>query len=324
MLRIEPASRPNICLLGGTGFVGRHLAALLADRHYKVRIPSRRSERYRELRVLPGVEVVQADVYDGHELRGLFAGCAAVINLIGILNESRRGDFQRTHIELPRRIIHACADSGITRLLHMSALNAGAPGARSRYLITKGKGEALVHAAPGMRVTSFRPSVIFGPDDHFFNRFGRLLKWSPLVMPLACPGARFAPVYVGDVAHAFAVALEDDLTIGQRYDLCGPRIYTLSALVEYTARELGLRRRVVGLGDGLSALQARIMGMLPGKPFSYDNYLSLQIDAVCSGAFPAIFGIAPTPVEAVVPLYLGQRDQRHRLAELRARARHNN
>lgn len=322
MLKIEPAIRPNICVLGGTGFVGHHLAALLAEHQYLLRIVTRRSERHRDLRVLPGVDVVHANVHDNADLRRVFHGCTAVINLVGILNERRRGDFRQVHVELPRRIVQACSDAGVRRLLHMSALNAGAPRARSQYLRTKGEGEALVHAATGLSVTSFRPSVIFGPDDHFFNRFGRLLKWSPFFMPLACAEARFAPVFVGDVVEAMRIALEDSHTAGLRYDLCGPHSYTLKALVQYTARTLGLRRKVIGLGNTLSALQAHIAGLLPGKPFSYDNYLSLQTDAVCGGKFPEIFGIAPRSIESVVPLYLGQHNQRRRLEESRTHARH--
>jgi len=322
MLKIEPALRPNICLLGGTGFVGHHVAALLSEHRYAVRIPTRRSERHRELRVLPGVDVVHANVHDPEDLHRVVQDCAAVINLVGILNEERSGDFRRVHVELPGKVVDACAGAGVRRLLHMSALNAGSPAGRSRYLQTKGEGEALVHAARDLHVTSFRPSVIFGPDDHFFNRFGRLLKWSPFVMPLPCADARFAPVFVGDVSQAMMTALQDDHTVGQRYDLCGPRVYSLKALVRYTAEVLNLRRRVLGLGDGLSRLQARIGGLLPGKPFSHDNYLSMQTDAVCGGRFPEVFAIAPAAVEAIVPLYLGQLNQRQRLAEFRIQARH--
>jgi NADH dehydrogenase len=321
-VKIEPAIRPNICLLGGTGFVGHHLAALLSEHRYAVRIPTRRSERHRELRVLPGVEVLPADVHDPDDLRRVLRGCAAVVNLVGILNEGRRGDFQRVHVELPAKVVQACTDVGVRRLVHMSALNAGSPTGRSRYLKTKGEGEALVHAARGLHVTSFRPSVIFGPDDHFFNRFGRLLKWSPFVMPLPCANARFAPVFVGNVAEAMMTALQDDHTVGRHYDLCGPRVYTLKTLVRYIAGVLNLHRRVIDLGDALSRLQARIGGLIPGKPFSYDNYLSMQTDAVCGGSFPEIFGIAPTAVEAVVPLYLGKQNQRQRLADARVQARH--
>jgi NADH dehydrogenase len=321
-LKISPAVKPLVCLLGGTGFVGSHLAALFSAHGYRVRIPTRRGVRHAALRVLPGVELLEADVHDTTALRAVLQGCAAAVNLVAILNENRAGDFQPVHVRLPRNLARLCREGGVSRLLHMSALNADAARGPSRYLRSKGEGEELAHQAEGVQVTSFRPSVIFGPDDHFFNRFAGLLKLSPGLFPLACPQARFAPVFVGDVAQAILAALEDPRTIGQRYDLCGPRAYTLKELVEYTARVLELKRRVIGLGRGLSRLQAAVMGHLPGKAFTHDNYLSLQVDAVCTGGFPALFGIEPAPVEALVPLYLRHRDQRGRLDEYRQRARH--
>lgn len=317
---IEQVIKPRICIPGGTGFVGQHLAALLTHRGYPVRIPTRRSERHRALRVLPGVELVQADIHDAAELRHLLHGCEAVVNLAAILTERNKGDFEVMHVELPRNLADACEEAGVTRLLHMSALNAGT--GASRYLQTKGEGENLLHGVASLSVTSFRPSVIFGPDDHFFNRFARLLKISPLMFPLACPGARFAPVFVGDVVHAMMTALERPVTIGRRYDLCGPRAYTLRQLVQYTADTLGITRPVIALGDGLSKLQARFMGLLPGKPFTWDNYLSMQTDAVCQGGFPEVFGVTPSSVEAIVPIYLGHTDQRSRFDNYRRDARH--
>lgn len=321
-LIFEPAIKPTVCLLGGTGFVGSHLAALLSAHGYRVRIPTRRATRHAALRVLPGVELIEADIHDTAALRAMLQGCSAAVNLVAILNERRAGDFQTVHAKLPRNLVKLCREGGVQRLLHMSALNADAQRGPSHYLRSKGEGENLVHQAEGVQVTSFRPSVIFGPDDHFFNRFAGLLKLSPWLFPLACPQARFAPVFVGDVAQAMLVALEDPRTVGQRYDLCGPRAYTLTELVEYTARVLELRRCVIGLSRGLSRLQAAVMGHLPGKVFSYDNYLSLQVDAVCADVFPALLGITPASVEALVPQYLGHRDQRGRLDEYRQRARH--
>ena len=316
------AHRPLACVLGGTGFVGHHLVNHLVEHGWRVRVPSRRPQRHRELGVLPHVELVEANVHDPRILGRLLAGCEAAVNLVAVLNEERRGDFQRVHVELPRKIIQACQEQGVARLLHMSALNADPRGGLSRYLATKGEGEALVHAAPDVEVTSFRPSVIFGLGDHFFNRFATLLRLSPLVFPVACPGARFAPVYVDDVVSAMIHALDDRDTIGQRYELCGPHAYTLQSLGELTARTIGVRRILLPLGDGLSRLQARLMQFLPGKPFTYDNYLSLQVDSVCRQGFPACFGIEPQPIEAIVPAYLAQRTLRGRYNQFRAVARH--
>jgi NADH dehydrogenase len=316
----------TIAVLGGTGFVGRHLVNRLTKDGYRIRVPTRRRERHRELLVIPTLELIEADVYDPGDLGSLLTGCEAVINLVGILNE--RGDdgsgFRHAHVELARKIVDACKGHAIRRLLHMSALNADAKEGPSHYLKTKGEAEDLVHAAAAeaFQITSFRPSVIFGPDDSFFNRFAQLLKLSPGLFPLACPTARFAPVYVGDVVEAFMRSLSAPSTFGRRYDLCGPRIYTLQELVEYTARCLSLRRWVIPLNARLSLLQARIFERVPGKPLSLDNHRSLQVDSVCGGQNGlADLGIEATAVEAEVPAYLQHRHQRGRYRALRSLAR---
>lgn len=312
-------SSKTICLLGGTGFVGHHLSAALIQAGYSVLVPTRHRERHRSLLVLPGVTVVDVNIHDEPTLTRLLKGCDAVINLVAILNENRRGDFEQVHVELPRKILRACHANGISRLIHMSALNANASQGSSAYLRSKGKGEDLVHAATDMQVTSFRPSIIFGQDDHFFNRFATLLRTLP-VMPIACPDSRMAPVFVGDVVAAIVKSLTDKTTFGQRYELCGPEVFTLRELVSYTARLIKSKRRLLPLGDGLSALQGRVLGMLPGKLFTYDNYLSLQTPAVCGQPFPPQFGIQPATVDSVVPLYIAGRDLRGRYDYMRRQA----
>ncbi len=311
----------TVCLIGGSGFVGRHMAARLSNAGWCVRIPTRHSARQRDLQVLPGVRLSGADIFDAQSLRGLCDGCDAVINLVGILNEKGhdgRG-FLRAHVELAEKLLTACREQGVPRLLHMSALNADVRQTHSHYLRTKGVAEDLVHAAAtqGLRVTSFQPSVIFGPGDSFFNRFGTLLKKIPVVFPLACPEAQFAPVYVGDVTTAFIKALTTPATVGQRYALCGPTRYTLRQMVEYTAHVLGLRRHIIGLSPALSSLQSRVFEYLPGKPFSRDNYWSLQKPSVCNAPFPELFDITPSSIEAIVPGYLANRTQRSRYDDFR-------
>ncbi len=298
-----------ICILGGSGFVGQHLTSRLVQAGYQVRVPSRRPERCRTLLVLPGVDVIQASLSAKRQLSELVSGCHAVINLVAILNENNRGDFQRIHVGLPHNLVIACREAGVKRLLHMSALNADANRGGSLYLRSKGEGEHVVHDAEDLNVTSFRPSVIYGPDDHFFNLFANLLRTVP-VLPLACPESRMAPIYVGDVVTALVSSINNRKSYGQRYDLCGPEIYSLYELVNYTARLLRLKRRIIALGDGASRLQARIMGLLPNSPFSLDNYLSLQTPAVSDKPFPKIFGIKPATLDEVVPLYLGGEDRR--------------
>jgi NADH dehydrogenase len=203
----------------------------------------------------------------------------------------------------------------------MSALGADAEHGNSFYQRSKGEAEELVHATGDLDVTSFRPSIIFGPDDSFFNRFAGLLKSVPLFFPLACANARFAPVYVGDVVECFARAIDAPATVGKRYELCGPYSYSLYQLVQYTTRQFGLRRWIVKLPDWAARLQARVFELMPGKPFSRDNYDSMRRDNVCGGEFPAEFGIIPCSIESVVPAYLKANSMRSTYPHLRARAR---
>jgi NADH dehydrogenase len=310
----------SICVLGGTGFVGRHLVTRLANRGYPIKVLTRHPQRHRDVEVLPGVQLIGADIHDPVVLQTQFAGCDAAINLVGILHEYSGQTFAAVHAELPGKIVDACRAAGVKRLLHMSALRADAARGPSQYLFTKGTGEQRVMQAEGLAVTCFKPSIIFGPDDNFLNQFANLLKSAPL-LPLACPNARFAPVFVEDVVAAFEKALEDDATIGQSYELCGPRVYTFKALVEDTARMLGLKRLVVGLPDSLARLQAKIFGMLPVKIFTMDNYLSLQIDSVCDCNGLEALGIPPSSVEGVMGPYFGNQIQRRRYDALRRAAR---
>lgn len=314
----------TVCVLGGTGFVGSWLVNRLAEAGHDIRVPTRHAHRARHLLTLSTVRVIEADVHDRQTLEGLVHGCGVAINLIGILNERGRdgSGFRKAHVELAQSLIAACRTRGVPRLLHMSALHADAERGPSHYLRTKGEAEDLVHAAEGIAATSFRPSVIFGPGDSFFNRFAGLLRLTPLIFPLACPESRFAPIYVDDVASAFINAMDEQITYGQRYDLCGPEAYTLRELVAYTDRQIGMRHRIIGLSNGLSKLQARLLGLVPGKPMSLDNYRSLQIDSVCNGPIAPELGISPTAIDAIVPHYLGHKGQRGRYDEYRRATRH--
>ena len=309
----------KICVLGGTGFVGRHLTTRLANQGYSLRVLTRHPQRHREVEVLPGAELVEADVHNPTVLQDQFRGCDAVINLVGVLHEYSSQSFGAVHAELPGKVVDACRATGIKRLLHMSALGADAAKGPSQYLFTKGAGEQAVMAARDLAVTCFKPSIIFGPDDNFYNQFATLLKLSP-ILPVACPNARFAPVYVDDVAQAFETALENDATIGHSYELCGPQVYAFKELVENVARMLGLKRLIVGLPDGLARLQGKIMGALPVKIFSTDNYLSLQVDSVCSRNGLAELGITPHSVESIMPMHFAAKSQRRRYDALRQTA----
>jgi uncharacterized protein YbjT (DUF2867 family) len=299
----------NICMLGGTGFVGRTLATRLSAAGHRLRLLSRNSARHRELRVLPGLVLVDDDVHDEAALERAFEGVDAVVNLVGILNERghRGAGFHAVHAVLPEKVARACRAAGVRRLLHMSALNA-APDAPSHYLRSKALGETAAHAAaPDVKVTSFRPSVMFGSRDSFTNRFAALLRLAPGVFPLACADALFQPVYVGDVVRAFEHSLTEYRTFGARYNLCGPTVYRLRDIVAYLADVRGRRVRVVGLGPTLSHLQAALLEYFPGKPFSLDNYRSLMVDSICpdENVLRSVFGIEPAALESVVPAYLG-------------------
>jgi uncharacterized protein YbjT (DUF2867 family) len=311
----------SVCVIGGAGFTGSHVVHQLAARGIFVRVPTRRRERAKALIVLPTVDVVNADVHDPATLSRVVAGTDAVINLAGILHEGRAGDFARVHTELPRKIVDACRERGVRRLLHVSALKA-AHDAPSEYLRSKAGGEQQIRVAQasGIRTTIFRPSVIFGREDHFLNLFARLAHALPVIM-LACPKARFQPVYVEDVAHAMVESLELSRTYDQNLDLCGPAIYTLQELVQYVCTLLQMERPILPLNDEMSHLLAWMMEWLPVKLMSRDNYHSMKVDSVCDCPFPEGFGFRPSPLEAVVPLYLLDNTPRARYRWFRFRAR---
>lgn len=309
----------TIGILGGSGFVGQHLAALLAKKGHQVKILSRNPLRHPSLNLIEGIQIVRGNPFDELSLASFCEPLDAIINLIGILNERRDNgqDFDRAHVELAHRLVIACKAKHVARVLQMSALNASRD-AHSYYLRSKGEAEDwLHHSAHELQVTSFRPSVIFGPADSFFNRFAGLLQLSPPVFPLACAKSRFAPVYIGDVCRAFANALERSDTINQHYCLCGPEVFTLQYLVEYTAQQCRLDTKVIALPDSLSRLQARILGLLPGKPFTMDNYRSLQTDSICQENALPLLGIEPVSIHSVVPAYLKHSNRRGRLDHYR-------
>ncbi len=302
-------SKHTIAVLGGTGFIGRHLVARLIRDGHDVILLTRSRERHRDLLVLPGLRLLECDPYDPLDLRQALEGCDTVINLVGILNEKGRdgAGFRVAHVDLTRRVVAACNDQGVERFLHMSALRADAANGASHYLRSKGEAEDHIHreAGTGLGWTIFRPSVVFGRGDGFIERFRSLLKTLP-VLPLARPNARFAPVYVTDVATAFAHALDRTDSVGVTYQLCGPRVYSLKELVTLIARWSGRRSRIVGLPDGLARLQAAVMDFVPGKPFSSDNFRSLTVHSICEKEAPGLraLDVEPTPLEAIAPAYL--------------------
>ena len=315
----------NVCVLGGSGFVGTHLCSALVRAGHLVTVLTRDPERAKHLRVLPAAHVVRCNVHDDEQLAGSLRDHDAVINLVGILNETGRdgSGFLQAHTELARKVVKACRRAHVRRLLQMSGLNADAEHGPSHYLTSKGKAERIVREAggPDFLCTIFQPSVIFGSGDSFINRFAGLLRVMPLCLPLAKPGARLSPVWIEDVVAAMLKCLEDDATAGQTYQLCGPQVFTLREIVCFVRDELGLRRAVIGLPDAVSRLQAAVMDFVPGKPFSTDNYLSLTRDSVCSVDGFGRLGLRPHGMRTIVPRYLGLEGGRSQFAAYRRSAR---
>ena len=284
----------KITIFGGSGFVGRELVQKLLGAGHTVRVVARQKPAQ------PGAcEVVISDPYDPLMRRESVRGQDAVINLIGILHGNETA-FNRTHAELAEGIAQACLDESVPMLLHMSALHA-APNAPSMYLRSKGAGVKRVHAlaCEHLRVTSFHPSVIFGADDNFLNQFATLLRYSPGMMLLPGAKARFAPVYVGDVADAFVHALKT-IQVSERINLCGPKDYSLQELVQLTAEWSGHKRLILPMPNIMARMAASMMRLLPNPPLSHDNLDSMRVDSVCSSTEAR----QPTPLENVAPGYL--------------------
>jgi NADH dehydrogenase len=296
----------TIGVTGGTGFVGRSLITRLIAAGHSVRAATRNAARADALMPLSSVEVFAGNVDDPAFLRRVFDGCDAVINLVGILNERGfgGGGFRRAHVTFVAGLLQAMRQSNVRRLLHMSALNADAARGRSYYLRSKGAAEQLIHAETALQWTIFRPSVIFGAEDSLTTRFAALLRQSGGWLPLARAGARFAPIFVDDVALAFLRALDDARAVGTTYELCGPDVLTLGQLVREIARAARLPCHVLALPDAVAWLQGAIMGLIPGKPFSLDNLRSLQTDSVCQQDGCQALGIRPASLKAWVPLWL--------------------
>ncbi len=289
----------TVCVLGGTGFVGRHIVRLLCAQGAAVRVATRSQNKARKTLRSLTAEIVVADVHDPAQLSKLLDGIGTVINLVGILHEEGRETFQRAHVELAIKLIDAARLAKVGRFLQMSALNA-APGALSAYLRTKGEAEVRVRAS-GLDATIFCPSVIFGAGDSFLSLFARLAKWAPAI-PLACVDAKFQPVWVEDVAQVLVRSLNDPASVGQRYELCGPHVYRLRELVAFAAACRGRHPAIVPLPKSLGYLQASIMELLPVKLMTRDNFFSMQQDSICNCAFP--FGITPASVEDIAPRHL--------------------
>ena len=308
----------QLVVLGGSGFVGSHLLPRLIRDGHRIVLLSRNREQRRALGVLPGVSIHSVDVYDANALRRQFEGADAVINLVGILNAFGEQTFQRAHVDLTQRVLGACQAAGVSRLHHMSALKAGQ--GLSQYLKSKGEAEAQVRNS-SIDWTIYQPSVMFGADGGLVSRFATLLRQFP-VLPLARAPSKMAPTWAGDVAEAMARCIGDDkLGIDRSFELYGPDVLTLGEIVHMIRDTMGVRTPIVALPDGLGRLQTQVAQMLPGKPFSLDNFRSLRTDSVGKVDGYAALGITPQPLAAWLPVLLNIPARQRRLDVARSAGR---
>jgi uncharacterized protein YbjT (DUF2867 family) len=312
----------TVGVLGGSGFIGASVINRLVARGHAVRVATRRRQNAQPLLMLP-VDVIETDIHDPARLTSFVAGCDAVINLVGVLHGGT-GDpygpgFSVAHVELVQKLVAACRATGVRRVVHSSALHAD-PEGPSMYLRSKGDGERVLREARELRSTIFRPSVVFGPGDRFLNTFASLQRAFP-VIPLACPDARFQPVFVGDLADALVNSIDLDLTLDMTYDVVGPHAYTLEELVRFVGVVIGHPRKIIRLPAALAHLQAVGFEMMPGNPpITRDNLASMTLDSVSDVRLPPELGVQLTSLEAIAPEYLRGSTLQARLASYRAAA----
>ena len=292
----------NITLLGGTGFVGSNLVNQLSNAENNITILTRNREKNKSMLVYPNVKLVQADVHNVDELIRETKNSDVLINLIGILNEkghSGKG-FKRAHSDFARIVLNVCKTNDIKRILYLSALNADQKGP-SHYLRTKGEAGSylMTYGKRFANITIFKPSVIFGKNDSFILRFSKLLDFTPLLFPLACHDAKFAPIYVEELSKFIISTINDTKSFNKEYNLCGPKIYTLKEILELIIKVKQRNINVIPLSRRVSKMQASIMEFIPGKPFSLDNYNSCKIDSVCKSDFDFY-----SDLETIIPTYI--------------------
>lgn len=301
MDKIRQDNNPLVTIFGGGGFIGRYAARELAKAGWRIRIAEREPKSaffVRPQAALGQMSFAACDIRNPASVAAAVAGSDAVINLVGIL----KGDFHAFHVAGARNVAAAAAASGVKTLVHISAVGAD-PDSASAYAVSKGEGEAAVREAfPD--ATILRPSVVFGPEDDFVNRFARLQALLPLV-PVVRPAAQFQPVYVGDVAQAIARAA-DGAGAGKVFELGGPEVIDMEALNRRIAAATEQKRGFLPLPDALTGLMAKATGWLPLAPITYDQWTNLGISNVTKGPGLKELGITPTPLDAVAEGWLVQ------------------
>ncbi len=309
----------KILILGGTGFVGRHLCEKLAEGDYRATVLTRRRANAKHLQMLPMVDVIEGSAHDAVALAALLTEHDAVVNLVAILHGSETA-FDKAHVQLPQTLVKACDVAGQRRIIHVSSLGADLA-APSMYQRSKARGEAVLFSS-GLDISVLRPSVIFGAEDKFLNTFAMLQKLFPFI-PLAGSTARFQPVWVEDVAAAIVKCIADITTIGQIYEACGPEIFTLKQLVQLAGQYSGHDKPVIGLPNALARIQAALMELAPGEPImSRDNLDAMKVDNISGGKLPGLqaLGIQASALSAVAPFYLGEQGLRSGLMAKRKTA----
>jgi uncharacterized protein YbjT (DUF2867 family) len=300
--------RHQIAVMGGSGFIGRYIVKRLAERGEVLAVGGRHAADAKFLKLkgdVGQVGLVNIGI-DAPEdvLRAFVEGKDALINCVGILYEHGSQKFDVVHHSAPAKLARLAREAGVERLVHISAIGAD-PRSTSAYARTKAAGEQAVHDA-FPTATILRPSIVFGPEDDFFNRFATLAVMSPFVPLIGGGETRFQPVYVGDVASAALRVLDDPATAGRTYELGGPKVYSFRQLMELLLAEIKRQRRFIDLPFGLASLQARFLSLLPKPPLTPDQVEMLKRDnVVATGALDLkTLGIIPTSVEAVIPTYL--------------------
>lgn len=298
-----------VTLFGGSGFLGRHMVARFARAGARVRVVVRDPETAMHLKPLgdPGQIVAsRGSLRDDASVAAGVAGAQVVVNLVGILYQSGRQTFDAVHVDGARRVAEAAAKVGASRLVQVSAIGAS-PRSPARYARSKAAGEAAVREAfPGASIV--RPSIVFGPEDDFFNRFAALARIAWVLPLFGGGGTRFQPVYVGDVAEAVLRIAVDPATAGKTYELGGPSVYSFREVLEFVLAEIGRRRLLMPLPFWVASLQAAVLEHLPSPPLTRDQVKMLMRDNVVGADVLGLadLGISPTAVETVVPTYLAR------------------